>query len=366
MININLKKDAEKVKLLKGIGSKDGRAYEETLAALVGPIVEQVLEQVTTSSLVFKQFTYDFDTEPTIPLDLFEGNEEGLIDIWSLSVAGGLPTNEIRGMSDYRMSTYRLDSAISFKKRYARDARLDVVARGIKRMSEELAVKTEYNSWAVLLAALAGSASYNSTDAHLIDATTADVFQPDDVNRLWTAVKRLRTSWVGGSPSMLPYRGLTDLVVSPEVTAQIRSWSYNPVNTRSIPDTAESTALGLPDSVRTQIWNSAGTTELWGVNFIELLEFGVGRSLNALFDSFYTAAGSEPGFTGASDELALGLDLSTDAFVRVRSTNPDTNSTVTVEVDDQFVRRQEKFGWYTAIEGGEACIDNKAMFGIVI
>jgi len=368
MLKVKLTKDQEKSDLLKAIGSnkkEESMAAQEILANFTGPIIEQVLDQSASSNLVYDTRTYDFGTTPSIPLDLYDGNEEGLISVWSQSMAGGLPTNLVHGMSDMRLTTYRLDSAVSFLKQYARDARLDVVNKGIQRMAQEVLIKTERNAWAPLLKALADSTD-NAGEANLIDATTTDVFQVDDLNRLWTMIKRLRKSWVNGTPTTSVGQGLTDMVVSPEIVQQIRSFAYQPMNTRGAPDSTESTALALPDSVRSQFFTNSGVPEIFGVGLIELLEFGVGEAYNVLFDSFFTASGSEPTFDSANDELVLGLDLSVDAFVRAASSNPETNSTFTTEVDDQFVRRSDKWGWYGYVEEARAVLDSKATVGLIV
>ena len=75
-------------------------------------------------------------------------------------MAGGLPTStDVAAIQELKIGTYRLDSAVSFMKRYARRARLDVVSKGIERMAQEVLVKQERNAWAVVLRALAEASS---------------------------------------------------------------------------------------------------------------------------------------------------------------------------------------------------------------
>jgi len=52
--------------------------------------------------------------------------------------------------------------------------------------------------------------------------------------------------------------------------------------------------------------------------------------------------------------------------VRVVARDSDIGSTVSVQVDDQFVSRQQKIGWFAEIEEGRAVIDNKCVLGIVV
>ena len=55
------------------------------------------------------------------------------------------------GNAELKIATYKLDSAVSFLKKYARKSRLDVVSKGIERMANEILVKQDRNAWAVIL-----------------------------------------------------------------------------------------------------------------------------------------------------------------------------------------------------------------------
>lgn len=364
-MKINLKKDQEKSELLAAMASKnreESLKAQTAFAALVGPVIPQVLNHYAASKVIYKDIPYAMDEVPSIPRDLYQDNIEGLFFVWSQATPGGLATQEVWGHDEWRFKTYCLDSAISFSKVYARQARLDVVAKAIERLSQEILVKTEYQAWNTVLTALAG-ASTNGAD-HLISATTAGNFQLDDVNRLWTFVKRLRNSWVGGTPIGAPGRGLTDLFVSPEVTEKIRAMAYNPVNTTAVPNTDESTALGLPDAMRERIYTQAGMPEIFGVKINELNELGVGKIYNSIFDSVLAAAGGVS-FDGSTQEIVLGFDLSLESAIRVIASDSETGSTFQLEPDDQFVARQQKVGWYGSLEEGRIVMDNKAFVGLI-
>ena len=377
-MKLKLDRNPENLELLAKVGSRkkaESLAAQEILAALVGNIVEQVLQQAATSELIYSTREYDFNTVPSIPLDLFEDQEANYIRVWSQSIAGGLPTSVIHGTDEYRFQTYRLDSAVSFLKRYVQDGRLDVVAKAIERMSQEILVDMEDNAWAPVLAALAESETSDGLN-HLISSTTAGLFQLDDLNRLFTKVARIHTSWTGGTPvSLKGKKGLTDVLISPEILENIRSFSYQPMNTRGVPDSAESTALGLPDSMRAQFFSQGGVQSLFGIGIHVLNELGVGRSYNSVFDNYYTASGAQPTFNGSTQQVVIGVDLSQDAFVRVVASEPtgdfDVSSpseygTVITQVDDQFLGRQEQVGWYTRLEEGRVVLDNKALVGVIV
>ncbi len=351
------------LEIFKAVASKDKEtsyAAQEALAAFVGPVIDQVLNQVATSNAIFTTIKYDLSKgAPTIPIETYYGANEGLITIWSQSMPGGLASSQVWGADEYRFTTWKLFTAVNFLKKYLEESRLDVLTKGIERMSQELLFKLEYQAWTVLLTALAG-ATTNGAD-HLISATTAGTFQMDDFNRLLTAIKRLRTAWTGGTPVSTPGEGLTDMFVSPEVMEDLRAMSYQPMNTRAgSVASSGATALGLPDNMREEIWRSGGKS-LFDVRIHELLEFGVGQAFNGLFDNVYTGS-----FTTGTQELVLGADLSLDSAIKVEGTDAGEDTTFRTEPDDQWTKRSGKVGWYAEGELGLMVADVKAFFGLIV
>jgi hypothetical protein len=240
----------------------------------------------------------------------------------------------------------------------------------MERMVNEILIKQELQGWSVLLRALAeASTSVNGVaTSHIIAAGTAGTFKLDDLNRLLTRNRRLNQSYIAGTPTSVYSRGITDLFVSPEVKEDIRAFSYNPMNTTAVPNTDESTALGLPDSVREEIYRGVGTSSLFGINITDLNEFGVNSIYNTLF-SLYAVGNIAPGsttFAPGTHELAFGVDLTKDSALRPVARDGYDGSTVNILVDDQFRVREDKVGFYTKISEGRVVIDSRAYMGIVI
>ena len=149
---------------------------------------------------------------------------------------------------------------------------------------------------------------------------------------------------------------------------QVRNMVFEPSNTRpgSI-TTSGATAIPLPEQIRMSIFENAGLADVPGMGrFIQLHEMGSGQAYNSVFDRGYTAGGGEPAFDGANDELILAVDLSIDAGVQLIATDSDRSSEVEVEEDDQFVKRDEKVGWYAKMETGFAWMDNKSLSGLIV
>ena len=372
-MKLKLTETPEQIELIKAMASNNkltSAEAQEAFAAFVSDITQQVLKQAGTAGLIYSDFTFDEDDSPSIPLDLYYGTDVNHVQVWYQNMAGGLPSSHISGMQELKISTYRLDSAVNVLKKYARRARLDVVSAAITRMAQEILVKQERNAWAVILKAL-GEASTNvngTATKHTITSTTQNVLQLDDFNRLLTLTKRLNNSFAGGTADPVYSKGVTDLFLSPEMKEQIRGFAYQPMNTRAYPNSDESTAVPLPDSVREGIYRSGGDQEIYGVTLHELNELGLAYKYNVLFGTFATTgiAAAAANFNTTTDEIVIGIDLTRDSYRRAIARNADSGATVVTQVDDQWVSRSEKIGWYTSLEEGRVLLDSRSTTALVI
>lgn len=361
-MKIKLKDTKEQRALVELAGSKNkiqSAEAMEALAAFISGVAQKVLKVAGSANRIYTDNTFNEDDSPSIPLDLFYNEKIGHITIWSQSQAGGLPSSLITGSDEFKVMTYRLDSAISIYKKYARKARLDVVSKAISKMLEEVLVKQERNAWAVILRALA-EANTNGLE-HVIDASADNVFQVEDLNKLITRLRRVNATIDGFTPSNFDSKGVTDLFCSPEILEQIRAFAYQPMNTRQA--TSGTTSIPLPDNIRENIFNAAGAQEIYGVGINELLELGDNGIYNRVFDEYY---GGAVNMAHGTDQIVIGLDLSRESFVRMLAQNADSGSTFDVTPDDQYVTRQDKMGWYGSLEEGRVCLDSRAICGIVV
>ena len=372
----NLPKEA--IDLIQLMGSKDkikSIQAQEALAALLAPRIGQIINQIDTTTLVYKDLPYAEDSDPTIPIELFQGVGEAFFSVWSQGAPGGLPTNEIyQPTREVRFSPYRYDSAVSYSKKFARKARLDVIAKGFERLMQEILIKTNRQGWSVVLAALA-NAVHNGIQ-HVIRTETAGVFDVNSLNKLFTRIRRLNAAWTKGTPSS-EYTTLTDLVISPEIMEQVRSLAYQPVNTKganNVTGTQYSGVVAVPDAERQKIWNNVGTQSLFNVNLIQLDELGIGYAYNTLFDTAaastaYTTAsgGSSAAFDAAASEIAIGLDLGREfAWRAIETSDANNNSTFTLNPDNQFTDRSDKLGFYGAMTLGQIVTNTRPICGLII
>jgi hypothetical protein len=383
-MNLKLKNTPEQVELIKAIGSRDmlvSREAQEAFAAFLGPVLMKVIDHAGTAGAFYQDSEYDEDDSPSFPLDLYYNEKEGYVTVWTQNMAGGLPSSEVSGVNEIKIATYRLDSAVSFNKRYARRSRLEIISRAVERMAQEILLKQERNAWAVVLKAMAdGKTTLNKGGNeldHLFHSGSGDntpvALNMDIMNKLMTRMTRIGESFAGGTPAGGTSFGISDLYVSPETMEHLRSLSYQHI------DHGTGVAVtrdkdNLPESVREEIWRSAGMASIWGVSLHELLELGKGHKYSVLLDDFTTGSvvgdingDNNATYAAASHDVAIGIDASKGAFVRAIARNADSGSTFTALPDDQWnLNRLDKAGFYGSMEEGRLCLDARAIVGVVL
>ena len=382
-MKITLKNTPEQVELVKAMASRNRDvAYEAqtALAEFIGPVLAEVINNAPALSNLFTTMQYNADDNPSIPLDLyFDVADEDYVQVYSQSRAGGLPTSEVLPTSsELKIATYSLDSAVSFDRRYAAKSRMDVVAKTMTRVAQEILLKQNTISANVVMKALDAASTNDKT--HVIKAAAVDRFGLADLNAMMTRSKRIVTSFVGGTPDARQGRGMTDIIVSPEIVEELRSIAYNPINTKTAPATqanatspdAQNTAFAPDASVPTasviaeQAYRAAGAPEFYGINVIELNEFGKGQKFNALFGGTnYNDPGTDD-FTATTDDLVLGIDRSRESLIRPVAIDSENGGEFNLIADDQYSIRQSKIGYFGSLEEGRIVLDDRALVGCVV
>ena len=382
-MNITLKRTPEQIELIQAMGSKNrDTAYEAqvALAEFIGPVINEVVNNAPTLSNLFTPLQFNADDNPSIPLDIYyDVSDEDYINVYSTHAPGGLPTNQVTPThSEMKIATYKLDTAVSFDKKYASRSRLDVVSKTFTRAAQEILLKQERTSGNLLLGALAsGSTTVNGTATkHTIQSHRANQFILDDLNALLTRAKRIRPSWAGGTP-VGGNAGITDIIVSPETVEDLREMAYNPINTRAVDGTVavadKGSVIAAPDSVRAPMYQSAGIPEFYGISVMEIHELGPNSKFQKIWnvlDSSSVDNNPNGGDTAATvddgDDLVLGIDRSRDAFVRAVAVDGETGSEFALVADDQYSIRQAKVGWFGSVEEGRVCLDDRALTAIAV
>lgn len=388
-MRLQIKGTKEQVELIKAMASRDlsvAIKAQEALAAYITPVINTALAQAPTISNFWRTLPFSEDDNPTIPLDLYTDTDDNFVNVWSTRSEGGLATNEMTPYGEeITLHTTEINSAYSFKKKHALKSRLDVIAKSLAFVGNTILKKRDKMAATVLLSALA-NASVTSrieggdavTRKQIIRTNTAGTFKLTDYNKIATLLKRLYMTRDGGTPmDDAGGIGLTDLIISPEISEQIRNMAFNPQNNKG-----SNTDIPATDAIRNAAFNSAGIPNFFGVNLVEFREMGVNSKWNILFKSLagstaYPATGESAGSSttavmASTEELIIGLDRNRDSLIRpaiVSSTDVpelDFPQTFTVYPDDSFFNRGGKMGWFGGEECGYSIIDTRAMCGMLI
>ena len=380
-MKITIKRTEDQLALVRAMGSNNREeAYEAqaAVADLLGPVVSEVINNAPTVGNLYTSLSYGEDDNPSLPLDLFHDiTDEDYIQVYSQQVAGGLPYSQVfPAHNELKFSTYTLDSALAFDRKYVRKARLDVVSKTFTRMAQEVLLKQTKTAFNVLATALVkGQGTSATAGSQIIGSTTENRFVLDDFNRLITKSKRINSSFNGGTPVGGAKSGITDLLVSPEMVEQLRSMAYNPINTIDADGGTASAADGqvAPDVLRQELFSAAGLPSFYGINIMEINQMGINQTFNKLFAAVVTAegatvvgGGNTGTFSQAADEIVIGIDRSKDALIRPVVIGEGSPSELQVLVDDQFSVRQNKIGYYGKVEEGRICIDDRALIGLAV
>ena len=387
-MKITLKRTPEQVELVKAMASRNRNvAYEAqvALAEFIGPVLAEVLNNAPTVSTLFQSLSFNADDNPSIPLDLYyDIADEDYVRVWSQTHAGGLPSNQVLPTSsELKLATYTLDAAVDFDRRYAAKSRMDVVSKTFTRVAQEILLKQERTSANLVMTSLANATTKSSTaqsDQHVQACEVSDQFLLADFLNLFTLAKRINSSWINGTPTTRT-RGITDLIVSPEIVEKIRSMAYNPVNTNAALGQAaaatNSEGIAAPESLRDELWRNAGMNSFLGLNILEFNEMGVGQKFNTLYGTAADAAsagkayvapnsGGTITFNDSTDEIVVGVDRTRDSLIRVVATDPDSGSEMNLIADDQYSIRQNKIGYFGQIEEGRVVLDNRVLVGCAV
>lgn len=379
-MKITIKRTEDQLALIKAMGSNNREeAYEAqaAVAELLGPVVSEVINNAPTIGNLYTTISYGEDDNPSLPLDLFHDiTDEDYIEVYSQQVAGGLPYSQVfPAHNELKFSTYTLDSALAFDRKYVRKARLDVVSKTFTRMAQEVLLKQTTTAFNVLATALVkGTGTGTTAGGSIIGSSAADRFVLADFNNLITKSKRINSSFSGGTPVGGVKSGISDLLVSPEMVEELRAMAYNPINTAEAPyGSAVKDSLPAPDALRQELFSAAGLPSFYGINVMEINEMGIGQRFNKLFGAIVASEGAtviggggHGTWVTGDDEILIGIDRSKDALIRPTVVGEGSPSEFQVLVDDQFSVRQNKIGYYGKVEEGRLCIDNRALIGLVV
>ena len=158
---------------------------------------------------------------------------------------------------------------------------------------------------------------------------TAGQFTPKLASLMKTVVRRNG----GGNSSSINRKRLTDLYVSPEAMEDMVSWGLDLIS----------------DDLRSEIHRSesGGISGMYGINFHDLDEFGVGQEYQHYYST--TLSGS---MGGSDQEIVVGLDQTSADKSFLHPVTEDLTIT-----EDDSLHRSGLVGFYGSMEGGWAVLD---------
>jgi hypothetical protein len=269
---------------------------------VIGDIFERIEAQGTS--------TVEF------PLDWLSPGSESEYVAYTVPRYGAIPQRLAFG--DYvNIPVYDIAASMDWDIKYARDARWDIVAKMGERLRNQFVKKKNDDGWHTLLAA-----GYNRNIIVADSDSAAGMFSVRLVSLLKTVMGRNG----GGNTSSLNGGVLTDLYISIESEADIRSWNVDIID----------------EFTRREIFTTPEGTlnRIFSVNLHPLFEFGEGQEYDSFFTS--TLGASFPNAGNQKLEMAVGLDLrNRDSFVMPVAED------LTIMNDDTLMRSRMRgmFGW---------------------
>lgn len=289
-----------------------------------GDIVSDIYEQIDAQGLTTREF----------PLHFMAPGTESEFVAFTMPSFGAIPQRHIQG--DYvNVPIYYIAGAIDWDMRYSKLAAWDVAAAAAENLRMQFVKKRNDDGWHTLIAS-----AYNRNIVVADSDAAAGVFSVRLVSLLKTIMRRNG----GGNSSSVNSFNLTDLYISVESEADMRSWNVDIVD-----EFTRREIFTAPDGVLNRIFN---------VNIHAINELGEGQEYNTYFTT--TLGATLPTAGNAKLEACFGLDLS-----RQRSFVNPVGEDIQVYPDDSQKRSLQQ-GLYGTAAQGWAVLDSRAIIAAAI
>lgn len=300
-------------------------ATMELAKALELPLRKGVLDGDILDG-IFEAIELADGVSPEFPLDLLTPGTEKDWVAFTIPNHGYIPQRNVE--SDYVMiPMYEIGGAIDWLKKYARNARWDVISRCMEVLRAQFTKKLNDDGWHTLLAA--------GVDRNIV-VLDSDAAAGQFTKRLISLAKTVMRRNGGGNTTSVSRGRLTDVFLSPEAMEDIRNWNVDQVD----------------EITRREIFVSDGENALnriFGVNLRDLDELGEGQEYQ-----LYATSDLSVTLPGTDVELAVGLDLSkNDSFVM-----PTRAPGLEIFPDDSMAR-QRRDGFWGTMETGFGVLDSR-------
>lgn len=323
--------------LLKQCASSDinvAYAARQTVAKAVELPLRKGIQPGDIQSDIFEEIPADGLSTMEFPLDFLPPGTESEMAGFTMPSFGAIPQKHVQG--DFiNVPIYYTANAIDLDMRYIRNARWDVVTRAADVMQKGMVKKKNDDAWHTLL-----SAAFNRNIIVADSDVAAGIFSV----RLASLGKLVLGRNGGGNSSSVNNFSLTDLFISLEAEADMRSW-----NVDQIDEITRREIFTTPDGTLNRIFS---------VNIHALHELGEGQEYNTYFVT--TLGATLPTAGNVKLEAAFGMDLSkSGSFVS------PVGEPLTVYADDSQ-RRSLQQGWYCTEARGWAVLDTRNIISLAI
>lgn len=371
-MNIEIQKTKKNSALLRAMASDDiMEAFKarQAFAAYITEPVQQLIEAAPVLQQLFTPYSYEYGTPAMIPLaPLFDVKSAGFIRVWVQSRAGGLATSQNVDSSEFPVSTYAVEGAVSLPLSFVRAARVDVLAAYLEHLAGNFLVKSEVNR-ATVLCNMAASTTYQlrgTATKQVYRTLTQGQVVPQDLNAVNRMMARINTATIGGTPAGAS-RSVTHLVGSPEFVETVRNMAWEPLNAQR-----NTYPLGGPDAFRNAVYDSSGDPTLLGAKIITLNDLGINQPYNIIFadaagvNTFAGyAAGTAVVFSPGSEQVVFAIDRKVKSLATLTEQDPDSSVQMKVLADNQWSNRAEEIGFYAKKREGHAAIDGRGCVALV-
>lgn len=271
------------IELLKRSGSKNreiaAAATVELLEALELPLREAVFSGDNLGGIFEVIPATNSGNSVEFPLDvLAPGSEKDFVG-FTLPKAGAIPTKQVDG--DYvTVPTYEVGHGISWLRKYARQARWDIVGRCMEVLEAGMTKKRNDDGWHTLLAA--------GVDRNVL-VFDGDAAAGQFTKRLVSLMKVIMRRNGGGNSTSINRQKLTDLYVSVEAMEDVRNWNVDQ----------------LDEVSRREIYvaEDGAVNKIFGVFIHDMDELGEGQEYQDFFTNVLSGA-----MASGDVELVVGLN----------------------------------------------------------
>ena len=292
-----------------------------------GDLDEDTISDIFLTVPVAKGQEIDF------PIDFYQTTDRDKFWAYTIPDHGYLP-QRYASAGSVKIGTYRIGSSIDFWIRYIEQARWDVLSRGLEVYRNGYTKKLNSDGWSCL----AASAYYRNIVIS-DDAAAPNQLTPRLLSLMQVFMKRNG----GGNMTSSGFQ-LTDLFISPEAAASMRSWDLSLV----------------PEKVRESMFakrEGIPIANLFGIDIQEHEDLGIGQPLQQLL-TLPVGAGGGFGLVlpGGTREIVLGMDgRNTGRFAKMPVRNPGLE---TFSDASSYTHRSQTIGYYGWMETGFCNLDN--------